>query len=949
MMCSNQELERATGYRPEELAGAPIAQFVPRESLPLVCQRFQAAMETGSAEVDVTLVRKDGWHVPYSCTGHRIEFAGAPCLIGMGIDGTERQRAERRRLVRLTVPQLLAQAVTLADAAPQVLQVMAEGLGWDLGVLWLADGSAPVLRCLDVWQAPSVQATEFIATSRKQRFEPGVGLPGRVWSTGQPAWITDVVADDNFPRLPLARTEGLHGAIACPILAGSDVLGVIEFFSRDVREPDLDLLEMMTTVGGQIGQFLRRKEAEAELHRGEARKAAILAAALDAIITIDHEERVLEFNPAAERIFGYPRAAVLGQPLSELIIPPAHRAEHRRGMRHYLASGEGPVLGRRVELPALRADGSEFPAEISIVPTVLDGRPIFTGYVRDITERKRAEQDILQFNRDLEQRVADRTAELKRANAQLARAAKLKDEFFATVSHELRTPLGGVIGMVELLAETPLDEKQRHYARIAHTSAGLLRDVINDILDFSRIEAGQFQLERMDFNPAEVIHEVVSILSLQAADKGLDLHCRLDPGIDAWLSGDRGRLRQVLVNLVANAVKFTERGTVVVRASVVRGGVGGRQGSAGITHLRFAVSDSGIGIPRDRRDRLFEPFSQVDASTSRRYGGSGLGLAICRRLTELMGGTIGVDSEPGQGSTFWFTAPLNPPQAPRPAAGREPERAPGVGIPPRPLRILLAEDNTANQVVATALLESAGHSVRVVPDGRQALAAHAEERFDLILMDVQMPEVDGLQATREIRQREAGREKRTPIIAVTAHAGKGDQDRFLAAGMDGCLTKPLARRELAGVLEALVASERSRTPLPPAPPAQEGGDAIDWAAVLARLEGNEALLAEVIDLYVREWPRLFAELRQALDRGELRAVAFKAHRLNGLARNFGGPAAAAAANVEVLANQGQREAIRRAGDQLQAACVQLEREVRERRRRENGVRSFTPGQEKETW
>jgi two-component system, sensor histidine kinase and response regulator len=291
-----------------------------------------------------------------------------------------------------------------------------------------------------------------------------------------------------------------------------------------------------------------------------------------------------------------------------------------------------------------------------------------------------------------------------------------------------------------------------------------------------------------------------------------------------------------------------------------------------------------------------------------------------------------VESEPGRGSTFWFTVPLAPPQAPRPAADSEPEGAPGVGTPARPLRILLAEDNAANQVVATALLESAGHSVRVVLDGRQALAAHAEERFDLILMDVQMPEVDGLQATCEIRRREVGRQTRTPIVAVTAHAGKGDRDRFLAAGMDGCLTKPLARRDLAAVLEALVPSGRSQTLLAPAPPAPEGGDAIDWAAVLARLEGNEALLAEVIDLYVREWPRLFAELRQGLDRGELGTVAFKAHRLNGLTRNFGGPAATAAANVEALANQGQGEAIRRAGDQLQAACVQLEREVGERRR-----------------
>jgi CheY-like chemotaxis protein len=245
----------------------------------------------------------------------------------------------------------------------------------------------------------------------------------------------------------------------------------------------------------------------------------------------------------------------------------------------------------------------------------------------------------------------------------------------------------------------------------------------------------------------------------------------------------------------------------------------------------------------------------------------------------------------------------------------------------------LAEDNAANQLVATALLESAGHSVRVVLDGRQALVAHSEERFDLILMDVQMPEIDGLQATREIRQREAGEQTHTPIIAVTAHAGRGDLDRFLAAGMDGCLTKPLARRELAGVLEALSRPVPSRAYLQPAPRLQEGGDGVDWAAVLARLEGNEALLAELIELYVRDWPQLFAELRQALNGGELGVVAFKAHRLNGLARNFGlGPAATTAAKFEYLAKLGDSEAVRRAEGELQAACVMLERQVCERRR-----------------
>jgi PAS domain S-box-containing protein len=839
----------------------------------------------------------------------------------MGLDISERDRADRRRGVRLAVPQILSSSASLVEAAPHLLRAVGEGLDWDLGVLWLADDPAGALRCLDAWHAPSVRAEDFLRASRGAAFAAGVGLPGRVWETGRPTWIPRLARDVNFPRAPVALPAGIQSAFACPIASGGEVQGVVEFFSRAAREPDPDLLEMMTTVGGQIGQFLHRMQAESELRQSEARKAAILEAALDCIITIDHEERILEFNPAAEKTFGHARAAVLGRRLSELIIPPAHRAAHHAGMRRYLTTGEGRVLGRRVEMPALRQDGSEFPVEISIVPTVLDGRPIFTGYLRDITDRKCAEREVLQLNRALEERVEQRTAELSAANEQLARAARLKDEFLATVSHELRTPLNGVIGMVELLADTPLDAEQQRYLRVARTSADLLRGVISDLLDFSRIESGKLELQPGDFNPAEVVEEVVGVLALQVEQKRLELACRIDPDVERPMRGDRGRLRQVLLNLAANAVKFTPRGRVEVRACV-------QAREAGAAVLRFTVTDTGIGIPQDRLGLLFQPFSQVDAATTRRFGGSGLGLAIARRLTELMGGQIGVESVLGQGSTFWFTARLGPPSgAPETGGADASPAAPALPRTAGPLRILVAEDNPANQMVAAALLDKLGHRARFAGNGREAIAAFEQEPFDLILMDVQMPEMDGLEATAAIREREAGRGRRTPIVALTAHVLRGERERYLAGGMDGYLSKPLNRQDLIRTLErwgaAAPAPAEGAAGVPaPLVPAEV---VINRQAVLARLDGDERLLLDLVEMYLQQWPRLFAELLQALQEDDLPTVTFKAHRLNGLARTFEAREAVdAALRVEDLCAAGDRAQVRAAGGELERAFRGLE-------------------------
>src|SRR5262245_23319108 len=564
----NHELERVTGYDLQELANSPISKFVPARDLELVQQRFQEVMRTGVASVQTSLVLKSGEEVPHLFTGRRMDFSGAPCLIGMGLEVSEQVRAERRRVVRLAVPQLLAGAEDLAAVATPVLRTLGECLAWDVGVIWAVDSAAGLLRCIETWEAPSITDHSFVQATQHATFQRGVGLPGRVWQSCQPDWIAQIAADENFPRAEQAAESGLHSAFACPLRAGGELLGVLEFFSPTIRSPDADLLEMMNTLGNQIGQFMRQHSAQSELRRGEARTRAILDVALDCIIAIDHDEQILEFNPAAEQTFGRKRADVIGKKLSQLIIPDRYRAAHAEGMRRFLETGIGPVLNRRIELAGLHADGREFPVEISIVATVLDGKPIFTAYLRDITERKRVEAEISALTHELEQRVEDRTQELRTANAALERAMRMKDEFLATVSHELRTPLGGVIGMVELLAETPLTGQQRRFADVARTSADLLLSVINDILDFSRMEAGEIELAPRDFNPAAVVQDVAAVFDVRARDKGLSLLCQLDPTLNRTFHGDDTRLRQLLMNLLANAMKFTEHGKVVVAASL---------------------------------------------------------------------------------------------------------------------------------------------------------------------------------------------------------------------------------------------------------------------------------------------------------------------------------------------------------------------------------------------
>ena len=442
---------------------------------------------------------------------------------------------------------------------------------------------------------------------------------------------------------------------------------------------------------------------------------------------------------------------------------------------------------------AERGPNGERVYEIRLVPLAWDH---CMAIIRNVTEAKATEARLTSYAQELEAK----NQQLETAMTTAREAMRLKSRFLANISHEIRTPLNGVFGMIDLLQSTMLTNEQREYMQTLRESAAALLPIINDILDLAKMEAGKLRLERNPFSLSALLSQVVSLYEKRAHSKGLQFSADLPPSMPQNVISDVNRLRQILCNLLDNAVKFTDHGAVALRLSVGKG-------AAEQIALRVSVSDTGIGIPADQRDRIFESFTQGDGSASRKYGGTGLGLAISKHLVELLGGEIGVEGEPGQGSTFWFTAALEVTDAAiEPSEARVAMDAPrGKSSAPRPARVLVAEDNELNKKLSLRLLGKLGIEADAVSDGREAVEAASKKSYDMILMDCQMPEMDGFEATAIIREKERNR-RHTPICALTANAMDGDRDRCLAAGMDDYLCKPIGLDQLRNVVQRWIAA-----------------------------------------------------------------------------------------------------------------------------------------------
>lgn len=592
----------------------------------------------------------------------------------------------------------------------------------------------------------------------------------------------------------LARHTGMYNyflQLGASIVMGAAICGMhytgmfaaVFLPHADCRfAPEQDFDELALIVGGITVLILmmaivvgiyKKLRNEYRLQSSESQLRAMMDSALDAVIAMDGEGRVTEWNKQAEKIFGWSHRDAIGKVLSSMIIPHRYRHAHDKGMFDFLDGGPGSILNKRIEVQALRRNGTEFPVELAITSHKVGTTRQFTAFIDDITDRKRAEQAIEADNRR-------------------------KDEFLSNMSHELRTPLNVVIGLANILEMTNPTDKQKEFIRTLKISADSLLSLINDLLDFSRLDQDAVMLENINFDLRKMLDDLFAQMIVRAGEKNLELRLKIAPEFDSYFIGDPLRLTQVLTNIVGNAIKFTKKGWIEIEVTGVGDNI-----DRGVTQVTFKITDTGIGIARDRQGVIFDKFSQADSSITRKFGGSGLGLAITHALVRKMSGVIKVKSEPNVGSVFSVIIPLQ--RGTSPAKPLSAAASDDTGAIPSNGKILLVEDYDGNALVATHILNKLGYECDVAINGVEAIEKFSVNRYDAILMDIQMPEMDGLEATRRIRQLEKVKgAKPIPIIAMTAHVLNDSEGIARKAGMNDFIAKPFDPADLAHKLSAVL-------------------------------------------------------------------------------------------------------------------------------------------------
>lgn len=670
-------------------------------------------------------------------------------------------------------------------------------------------------------------------------------------------------ADISDPQELIARAKALSIELATPITPGFEALvfkasrGIEDIYELIYIRKDGSRFPAVVSVtalrdaqGAIIGYLLigtdntARKLVEEEQKKSDQRlrdqqfyTRSLIESNIDAIMTTDPSGIISDVNKQMEQLTGCTRDELIGAPFKDYFTDP-DRAE--AGIKRVLR--EKSVTD--YELTARARDGKQTVVSYNAT-TFYDRNRKLQGVfaaARDVTERKRVEM------------------ELKQAKAIAESASRTKSDFLASMSHEIRTPMNAIMGIADLLAKTTLTPEQDKYVQVFRRAGDNLLNLINDILDLSKVEASQLELERTGFSLMDQLEIVIEMVAARAHEKGLPLVCEIAPNVPGDLVGDSTRLRQVLLNLIGNAVKFTEKGEVSLHVTL--------EPDISIPTLRFTVSDTGIGIPADKLDRVFERFTQADTSTTRRFGGSGLGLTISKQLVELMGGRIWVSSKENQGSVFAFSVPFEK------WVGATLRGAvlvgPDLGLPLKPLRILLAEDSPDNCLVTMAYLEETPYSVEIAETGAIACEMFAAKPYDLVLMDRQMPVMDGLTATRKIRAWEqANGRPPTPIIALTASALKGDREMCLAAGCTAFLTKPIKQ-------EVLLQAIREHT-------SEASPTVLEEVALPVLLSS----IAEQVPAYLRNCRQNVIDIGDALDRVDFEAVTILGHNMSGSGGMFG--------------------------------------------------------------